>query len=417
MTTPHPAIAAGLIAGAFAVFKGYGETEEGQVLVLTKGDAVKVVRLEGDEDIIVCKVDTETGAELTQVVDGADTLITERLFAEELTLAKLEAPAAPVADAAPAKRGRGKAADEPAAEKPLTAAQQKKADAAAAKAAAAETKAADKAAAAATKAAAAAAKKDVAPVASATFDDTPSVKALIEGGDALNAALSLVNQAEATDFTLGGVLHNIHETGIYKTLGYDGKRGFDDYVEQTLGLASRKGRYLMTTYVAFASLGIDETKLAEIGWSKAKELARIPGEALKKDFDKLVKLAGTKTREELIAHITTKYTVATRGSSVKTTSFNFRLAEEDGETVKAAIAQAKALAGENADDNRALVYMAGDWMNNAAGSDMTMQDMIGLIETTFGVTVAVSTTDGTVIEDVASFVPAVAEEASELVPA
>jgi nucleotidyltransferase/DNA polymerase involved in DNA repair len=163
--------------------------------------------------------------------------------------------------------------------------------------------------------------------------------------------------------------------------------------------------------VTFATLGVDTEKLETIGWSKAKELARIPAEQLKKDYDKLVKLAEEKTRDELTSHITKKYTVATRGQSIKTTSFGFRFAEADGETVTQALERAKPMAGENADANAALLYIANDFLTGGQGSDMTLAQMVELIQNEFGVEVTL-TADGETV-DAATYTPTAENDSSE----
>jgi hypothetical protein len=223
-----------------------------------------------------------------------------------------------------------------------------------------------------------------------------------QGGDALKAAKSLVDRAEQTDFTLGGVLRTIHETGVFKTLGFDGKRGFDEYVERTLGIASRKARYLMAIYTKFALLGVDETRLEEIGWSKAKELARIEDAELKKDFTKLVKKATDSTRDELIEHIKTKYKVTTRGgggdNSVKMVDFRFRLAEEEATTVTEGLKEACTAAGTD-DLNVGFAYLVGDWRNTGTGQDLDLEQSMEMLCAKFGLQrITFTDAEGTALE-------------------
>src|SRR5690348_7092793 len=100
-------------AGSYALFTGYSAPlEDGATPTLTEGDAVKIIRKEveqGEDTYVVCKVDPDTGKEIA----NGDTLITDRLFPEEMTPAKLETEQ--TSEAAPAKRTRGKATAEPAA--------------------------------------------------------------------------------------------------------------------------------------------------------------------------------------------------------------------------------------------------------------------------------------------------------------
>jgi len=415
----HAGITAGLAVDGFAIFKGYAQPlEAGQTPILTEGQPVKVVRFEGEENVIVVLVDDDGNEVMGE--DGK-TPVSDNLFPDELEAAEMdedepqvEGEAAetdgaaddfteateeelaaqtvrpktepePEPEAAPAK---------PAGRKPRA----KKTEAAPAEAAPAEAapaeaekpkgrvraKAADAPAATETKAEAP--KTEIKPTQVVEIKDMASVTAELEaeGGDALKAAKALVDRAEQTDFTLGGVLRNIHETGSFKTLGYDGKRGFDDYVEQTLGIASRKARYLIAIYTKFAMLGIDETKLNEIGWSKAKELARVPDADLKKDFNKLVKKANDGTRDDLITHIKTKYEVVTRGEQVQLKAFSFRLAEGDAHTAEEGLKEACTAIGEQ-DMNKAFVHIVGEWRGGTAGAELTLEESVELLVAKFGI--------------------------------
>lgn len=417
---PHAAITAGFAINGFALFKGYSNLEAGQEQILTVGAPVRIDRFENEADIVVIGVDEDGNDIMSE--DGTTPKFAERVFPEELTPAELDADApatdeaavvadAPAADAptatapvtkpetAAAKKKREAAeakAATAAAPKAETAAAKKKREAAAAKEAAATEKAATKAANKAkadaakvekAKAKEAAAAKKITATPVIEIADMASVKEILAEQDALAAAQSLVDRAEQTDFTLGGVLRHIHETGAFKSIGYEGKRGFVDYCEQTLGIAYRKAHYLMTIYTAFAMIGADEEKLQQIGWSKAKELARIETGKLKKDFDSLIGKATEMTRNDLTAFIKKTYKVTTRGGGdqVALTSFSFRLAEEDAEMVNSALTEAKTMTGED-DLNKAFAYIVGDWRNTGTGTDMSLDDTIELMVAKFGIT-------------------------------
>jgi hypothetical protein len=70
--------------------------------------------------------------------------------------------------------------------------------------------------------------------------DSQTVRTILESKDMLDAAKELAVVAEETFISLGGVLHHIYETGAHKTLGYDGKRGFADYMLKALNIQYRK---------------------------------------------------------------------------------------------------------------------------------------------------------------------------------
>lgn len=425
---PHAAITAGFAINGFALFKGYSNLEPGQEQILAVGAPVRIDRFENEADIVVIGVDDDGNDIMGD--DGVTPKLAERVFPEELTPAELDedAPAtevadaeAPVADApvaaakpetAAAKKKREAAeakATKAAAPKAETAAAKKKRENAEAKATAAAEKDATKAANKAKreqdkkdKAAAKAKKITATPV--MEIADMASVREILAEQDALTAAQSLVDRAEQTDFTLGGVLRHIHETGAFKSIGYDGKRGFVDYCEQTLGIAYRKAHYLMTIYTAFAMIGADEEKLQQIGWSKAKELARIETTKLKKDFDSLIEKATEMTRTDLTAHIKKAYKVTTRGGGdqVALTSFSFRLAEEDAEMVNAGLAEAGAMTGEPDNLSKSFAYIVGDWRNTGTGTDMSIDDTVELMAAKFGIT-GLTYTDAEGVEHTSTF--------------
>ncbi|QIG76126.1 hypothetical protein EVC24_105 [Rhizobium phage RHph_I4] len=430
--------------GDIVTFKDYEESAkaaEGFVAILEPGQRLRVEKVGDDGSLIVIAIEDDGSAIL-----GEDNKpVADQVFPEEIEglaeeaaadevdadgasdtdagtaeTAETEAPATEAA--APAKRAAGNGKAKPAAkEKPPTKAELKakeKADKEAAAAKAKQDKIDAKAAADKAKADAKAAKekekqeKAEAKLAKPDNDDplmirveeTKTVTEILKDQSALEAAKLLVNRSEQTDFTLGGVLHNIYVTGAFKSIGYDGKRGFSDYVEQELGVQYRKARYLITIYTTFAQVfrakGITEDDLLKLGWSKAKELARIPVNKLVEDYDKLIAMAidKEKSRDDLITHIKENYEVVQREEVVKAIDLKFRLVADAADVVNQALEKAKGLAGEGADLNKALEYMAGDWLNTAASeSTMSLQDLIDLASAQFGVTL-VAAEDGSVSE-------------------
>lgn len=373
---PHAAIDAGYKIGDYAIFGGYQAQPEGGDEILQKDDPVKIVSFDDNGlDIIVVKVDEE-GEEI--VDDQNEPVAVERVYVEELIRATVveeaeaETPAEPEAEA------------ETEAEAPAKAAPKKKA---AAKKAPAKK---------ATKKTAVEAEPEAETSAAITVSDVvvaPSVAEILSQSDALTAAKTLVERAEQTDFTLGGVLANIQETGAYKRAGYSGKGAFDNYVKAELFMEKRKAYYLINIYSKFMRCGIPEAKLAEIGWSKAKELVRVDDDALRDNYDQLFEYAKDNNREDLISYLKTNYAVASRGQTVRMVSFTFRLAEEEAEAARTAITEAQAIIGE-ADPNKAFAYILGDWRNSAAGSDMTLDDFVAMAEAKFGVTLTATPVEG-----------------------
>lgn len=219
---------------------------------------------------------------------------------------------------------------------------------------------------------------------------------MAEGSAALLAAKTLVNRVDETYYTLGGVLAFIKETGVYKSLGFDGKRGFADYCKAELGTDYRKAQYLIDLYEKVQAAGLNETRLREIGWSKAVQIVRVGDVSLEKlseDFDTLVDYAKDHTRDELISHITSSYEVATRaaggstgaGDQVNVSTFVFKLAADAADSANRALNHAKSVAGTE-DLSEAFKYICDDWSMMTEGTAMDLDTAISVIEARFGVT-------------------------------
>lgn len=379
------------VEGQIVKFKGY--TEDVQDPILQPDDLLKIRAINADGGLIVDKLD-ENG----EIVPSE---VAETLFEEEIE--EIEADADTVAEAAgeAAADGEEQTEEAPAAEP--TAAEKKaaaKAEKEAAKAAkAAEAKAAKEAAKNAPKAAA-----DVAvsptdePVAGPQSELVRAAIASVAGEDAedraasLIAAKSLVNRVDETYYTLGGVLSYIKDTGVYKSLGFDGKRGFADYVKAELGIDYRKAQYLIAVFDTVQEAGLNESRLSEIGWSKAIQIMRVGDvsmDRLGEDFDGLIEFAKANSRDDLITHIKTTYEgIATRapstGEGTKVNTLTFKASAEEAEQMERALANAKRLAGSD-DANAALRYILNDWMMMTEGTDIDLETAVATVEARFGV--------------------------------
>ncbi len=271
------------------------------------------------------------------------------------------------------------------------------------------------------------AKMDISPVDVGALDNTPPTSedegtgvrselvrqalrsvAGVEASDtssALLAAKSLINRVDETYYTLGGVLAFIKDEGIYKSIGYDGKRGFADYCSAELGTEYRKAQYLIGLFEKVQAAGLNEKRLGEIGWSKASQIIRVGNVSLEKlseDFDGLVDFAKEHTRDELISHIKTTYegiesrTPRTNtGEQVAVSTFVFKLAADAASAAERALGAAKNLAGSD-DLSEAFKYICDDWSMMTEGTTMDLATAISVIEHRFKVRlVAQEATDET----------------------
>ncbi len=207
---------------------------------------------------------------------------------------------------------------------------------------------------------------------------------LINEQGAIVAVKALLEQVDQTYFNVGGLLTEISESALHEHHGYEGTKGFHDFVETELGIAYQKARNLIEIYEVFRDPRVMKkltaSRLKKLGWSKAKQLARLGADQLIEHWDAVWDMAVNGTRDELIAHIKTNYVVATRNSEkVKVTRMSFALLGEAANTVTRALDQAKELVGDD-DGNKALEYMSGDWLNLTEGVEReTFADLDAVI--------------------------------------
>ena len=192
-----------------------------------------------------------------------------------------------------------------------------------------------------------------------------------DGKAAVAAAKRLVETAERTYYTLGGVLAFIDRNATYESVKvngerpYQGKEGFEAFCEDNLGIAYRKAKYLIAIYEAFTGAGLNARKIQSIGWSKAKELVAILREE-PSNADKWIETAkkvGTaQLQEQVKAHLT-KIGAKQHGNSktVKSVVCKFVVHEDEGEVVTEALALAKEQA-ETDSDSAAFAYIMKEWL-------------------------------------------------------
>lgn len=216
---------------------------------------------------------------------------------------------------------------------------------------------------------------------------TTSVKNVLKGKSAVNAARALVKEGQINDFNLGGVLAKIERDGDYLKVddpetgekfteqkGPNG--GFARFVELDLGIKYGKARYLQRFYETFAGLkGINEKKLAAAGYSKTKEILDVV-EANPEDANKWLEKATTEklvdlqtelkeARKDLGIERTPRGTSGS--SSSKMTTVKFRVFNDQAKIIETAIEKAEskieAKDGESDEQRkqRAIVHIFTDW--------------------------------------------------------
>jgi hypothetical protein len=134
-----------------------------------------------------------------------------------------------------------------------------------------------------------------------------------DGESALEALRKEARRSSTSFYQIGFYLTKIRETQVFVSLGYEGKRGWNEFLEKELGpigLTYRRAMYAITIYRAFSQLGKTEgpNAVQQIGWAKAAEITRLTqregGDALlQKHFPKLLAKAEELTRDQLAEYI------------------------------------------------------------------------------------------------------------------
>lgn len=382
--------------GQIVEFLGYTETPPDGA-ILTKGQKVKIEKLNDDGGMVVLPAD---GTGPGDTVFPEEVKPVEAAAASAPATAPASAPAAAQPTTATETKTDTKAA-KPKAEKKAKTAKAAKAEKKAEKKGKAKAKKADAPKAdEKSKQVEEAASRAPSTTTSPQITDTEAVRNALSGQDALAAAKALVNRVEENYFTLGGVLHHIYVEGLHKAAGFDGKRGFAMYVEKELGVAYRKAMYLIEIYQTFRILGVDEQRLGEIGWSKAKELKRVRDsmgdERLLGDFDSLVDFAKGHSREELISHLKDTYVTGQTGTGterVRKSQVRLSLFADQAETFQRATEAAKRLTGS--DDLAVQVeHIMGEWLQMTEGVELDIETALRALETRFKVRLSVANEAG-----------------------
>ncbi len=163
---------------------------------------------------------------------------------------------------------------------------------------------------------------------------------LAAGNDVVGAARTLANKDEEINYVLGGLLAKIKDDRLHIEAGYpDTHTGFSDFIEDHVGVKKRKAQYLRKIYVVFQLVGLDKSVLADIGWTKAKELTRLSLEDLE-DGD-WADIARNTSARELAETVTTRLNAQKGQETIQKKTFNFALTGDTIEIAEQAIARAK----------------------------------------------------------------------------
>lgn len=168
-------------------------------------------------------------------------------------------------------------------------------------------------------------------------EEDPEVLEIVEeASDLCEVAEEMAEEAAVQDFRLGGILYHVRISKAFREIKdgeYNVKGGFQQYVEKELGIGYRKAMYLIDIYTKWSRFGLDASKVAEIGWTKAQEIARVMDE---ENAEQLVELAEESTVTELKETIKESFSKQGKDTRevVRKVTFKFRLAEDAAKAVE-----------------------------------------------------------------------------------
>jgi hypothetical protein len=201
---------------------------------------------------------------------------------------------------------------------------------------------------------------------------------------ALNRADKLVEDIDNNSFELGGILKVIFDQGWH-----EGFESFGDFVFEKYGFQERKARYLMEIYDALVTKNIPWEKVAPLGWTKIKDLAKI---LTPENVDQWVEKAKLMTVKELQAALKANQPAA--DGETKTASdaatWKVKLKTDQLETVSSAMSKGKAEMGTEFDsvvlENLCAGYLGGSVTAAKAPSLADIMKSLGWEQTlqTFG---------------------------------
>lgn len=180
---------------------------------------------------------------------------------------------------------------------------------------------------------------------------------------ALNQAAKLVDEVDTNYFRLGGILRLIR-----KEQWFDGHPTFEAFVYERFGFQARKAHYLVSIFENLVEKNIPWEKVADLGWTKLKDLAPL---LTPENLDDWVAKAKAVSVAELQALIREAMNPNGGGSetSGKTvdniTKMKFSFHPDQTEIVSSALAKAK---GEMSTDhdNVAITAICSGYLSGAS---------------------------------------------------
>mgnify|MGYP000497870997 CR=1 FL=1 len=140
------------------------------------------------------------------------------------------------------------------------------------------------------------------------FESVASSVENLTSKKALEVLPQLLDSVDNTYFAIGGIMARIHEESWWKDAGFE---SFKDYVEEECGQSYRTTMYWVSIYTDLIKAGVDFEQVANIGWSKLKEISGVMTE---ENSDEWIQRASEMSLKQLIEYVKAMKGGSTGGS-------------------------------------------------------------------------------------------------------
>lgn len=164
-------------------------------------------------------------------------------------------------------------------------------------------------------------------------------------------------------YRLSRNLTETYDSEVYRVWGYN---SFREYVDTELtDIEYRIAVYRVQTGRAINRLGLGEEVVAELGWSKFKELIGVIDDSMtQKDVIEMIDECKGKTYLKVKEYVQELKSKRLGGELVKRMVLKFDVAEEVGIAINAVLEEIKKLLGETASTGTCLEYGLTEWAYN-----------------------------------------------------
>lgn len=218
--------------------------------------------------------------------------------------------------------------------------------------------------------------------------------------------LKFKDQIDESYLDISKLLTEAYHSNFTEEWGF---ANFEEYCNKELDWKYRKARYLIDIYDKVKSLQLDEKRVRQLGWSKMKDLAAVlTAKNAKTWLDKAEKM----TSREVTEAVKVSRRKDTSNTEVPmVTTVKLTMSESEANIIMEAIAEAKKMT-ESENDVVALEMICQDWMaeKGATPGRSSIDDVIGYIETVYGVKVSYETVEKSEVEETAEELLDKAEE-------